>query len=85
MPRDAVSRTANVGTVGKNGLISRYIHANVLHTETSIPNIVKRNHIWIVTTRFRLIGHKTKLSLVPNRMRKCYYNTIIVALNKFKK
>ena len=26
MPRDAVSRTANVGTVGKNGLITLYLH-----------------------------------------------------------
>ena len=47
MPRDAVSRTANVGTVGKNGLIGWFRNFNLPvkrryeNTHHSVTNLYK--------------------------------------------
>ena len=50
MPRDAVSRTANVGTVGKNGLMTSFI-ASLMLQNISLEILfcgsgqIKRNRI----------------------------------------
>ena len=41
------------------------IYTNV-HTEKSIPNLVKTNQIWIVNTLFRFTWNQTEFRLVPN-------------------
>ena len=52
MPRDAVSRTANVGTVGTNGLkhIRYFFLFWDVHMDKSSVNLVNPNQIWITIT-----------------------------------
>ena len=82
MPRDAVSRTANVGSVGKNGLFNmRYLPSLVssdVYTEKYFRNLIKSNRNQIVFTMQRLTWNETDVRLVPKQSENDKYNLISV-------
>ena len=74
MPRDAVSRTANVGTVGKNGLkeqdwpnclpsSNRWLCVAELPSEMFLRNVIScRNLVWKL---FYIVAHNDQKSFTP--------------------
>ena len=56
MPRDAVSRTANVGTVGKNGLNAREVEF-LLHDVPQVHHVATLEVLVRVVHRQALVRH----------------------------
>ena len=64
MPRDAVSRTANVGTVGKNGLMQAWktcnhslrMVAKIMGKMFKINGVVGKSDIFLYSIASKLVG-----------------------------
>ena len=78
MPRDAVSRTANVGTVGKMDFFSMLAEKYFYDYSQ-----IERNTI--VVTVFHLIMNPRESRWVPNQKENCHYDHIPFSVKKSEK